>query len=693
MKKICTAIIIVTIILFSACYFSGVRATDITELTGITGYVGNEDISWGTGQATDTFSVATSTGGTVTLTKVPGLTAAQESILKGVWYPSTDAAITDHGASDVVGSLAWVMAEIGSTTKTEIILPSATYTIDQNATVTSNITLRFLAGASLSIGAGDSVTFSSPRQIKSDSEDPIFLGSGVVHFTNPGEVRVDWWGQTSALIQKAFNAAVVAINPAAVAAWTERPNTPTVVKFTPGRMYTISSEIDCEIGRNIKVDMAGTYFTGTYDGTWFNLQDTNQYSVANSWSVGPSENIVVSGPAIMVNSGTNSASLAFKLYGCTDCSISQIKMDGFYKGIELGKSENVKIHDNIIANSTYGIHHPEFPTETGGDSGIDDNSSESTPWYSQNIRIFHNQINPKTAGGVNAIRIDRQVKGLRIWENGGGRIWDQYIYLGTSSYLNADFEGIEIRGNHYENIKGPVIHFADNNSKVPFRGVSIENNNITVFHPDDNSSFEIYHIERADGVRFNGNKYNFWRNPGGYTLYSLDENSTKITVGDAEAYWNIAPTITTVTYFDYDCDRDQITWEPQLRSVYKALTNYSPKTLPTGGYTLNLATELGDDYPDLIPKAVFVRVSAEDTLSDNSTSCMVSLRKNASNAVSTIVNVQLLGFQNSKNNEAEGWIPVKSDGTIYLDVSATDDEGTTDGNTTTVNIAVKEMKM
>ena len=93
-KSICNLLII--LVFFGLLgYGSPVFATDITDLEGTTGYVGKEDIKWGTGQTTDTFPVTTYDGGSATLTKLPDLDPGDESTIKGVWYVAAMAG--DHG--------------------------------------------------------------------------------------------------------------------------------------------------------------------------------------------------------------------------------------------------------------------------------------------------------------------------------------------------------------------------------------------------------------------------------------------------------------------------------------------------------------------------------------------------------------------------------------------------------------------
>ena len=157
MKKIILLTLFLVLLMISPSWAPG-----ITDLEGITGLIGKEDINWGTGLSTDTFSVTTYDGGVATLTKLPNLDADGYSKIKGVWYVNNAAAITDHGvasgANYVAGNLKKVI-DLVSTDSMTIELPgNTTYTIGTNLTIPSNINLRFQKGAILSVGGAITLT-------------------------------------------------------------------------------------------------------------------------------------------------------------------------------------------------------------------------------------------------------------------------------------------------------------------------------------------------------------------------------------------------------------------------------------------------------------------------------------------------------------------------------------------------------
>jgi hypothetical protein len=196
-------------ILLALCFalpvFSGTRYTS---------FIGEEDINWWDGGSM-TFTRRSSTGGTVTLTKV-GATSSSGGgglrNLKGCWYVDTDSAI-DHGDVTTEGSLAWTLAQPQATC---VILPPTTvYDIETNLTVSTQVELLFSRGAILKPASGITLTFSSGYitagiwQIFNASVGTIDA-SGIENDI----IRPDWWGiigngtvEDTDSLQAAINAA------------------------------------------------------------------------------------------------------------------------------------------------------------------------------------------------------------------------------------------------------------------------------------------------------------------------------------------------------------------------------------------------------------------------------------------------------------------------------------------------------
>jgi len=168
-------------------------AADITDLEGTTGYVGKEDIKWGTGQTTDTFPVTTYDGGSATLTKLPDLDPGDESTIKGVWYVAAMAG--DHGNAVLTGSLAWVIAVIDGDPAVVELPGNQVYQVSTNLTVPATITLDINHGAIFSVDAGKTLTVNGGVPAGAYQ---IFSGDGTVAFGNGAvkEVYPQWWYST-----------------------------------------------------------------------------------------------------------------------------------------------------------------------------------------------------------------------------------------------------------------------------------------------------------------------------------------------------------------------------------------------------------------------------------------------------------------------------------------------------------------
>jgi hypothetical protein len=113
----------VAILIFGSFMLGYVQSADITTLQGLTGKIGLEDIYWGDGLTGSTFSVPTYGGGSISLTKVPAPAGDTWSVLKGAWYVSNSASITDHGITGTVGAAAFVVNAI-SATEGNVVFPS-----------------------------------------------------------------------------------------------------------------------------------------------------------------------------------------------------------------------------------------------------------------------------------------------------------------------------------------------------------------------------------------------------------------------------------------------------------------------------------------------------------------------------------------------------------------------------------------
>jgi len=163
-------------------------ASNITDLSGITGHVGKEDIKWGTGLDTDTFTVPTYTGGTVMLTKLPSLYANAASIIKGKWYVSAMAG--DHGNAALTGSLAWVINTLGADPANIDLPGNQTYSLTTNLAIPETIVLDFQRGAIL--GGTGNISGSGLKHIQAGSWQ-IFSTTGTITFPDGSKLESSWF--------------------------------------------------------------------------------------------------------------------------------------------------------------------------------------------------------------------------------------------------------------------------------------------------------------------------------------------------------------------------------------------------------------------------------------------------------------------------------------------------------------------
>jgi len=121
------------------------------------------------------------------------------------WYVSPDVGIADHSDDTDVGSIAWVLDQIGATLATVEFPGNKTYTITTATVVPDNVNIILQKGAVF--GGAGTLTFDNPSQIIAQPNQEIFGSSITVVFTNSGDDYPGWWGDpTSVNIDKAADA-------------------------------------------------------------------------------------------------------------------------------------------------------------------------------------------------------------------------------------------------------------------------------------------------------------------------------------------------------------------------------------------------------------------------------------------------------------------------------------------------------
>ena len=173
-------------------FVAGRSSADITDLVGYTGNVGQEDINFGSGLATDTFTIVGYNGATVTLTKVPAFAANIASIIKGKWYVEQKAG--DQCDSTLEGSVAWVATTLNGD-EAAIELPgNYSYNCGTSYEIPSNLSVNYQRGAIWDIDNGITLTHSGYIDAGSYK---IFSGAGSVISSSSSTNAVfdsTWWG-------------------------------------------------------------------------------------------------------------------------------------------------------------------------------------------------------------------------------------------------------------------------------------------------------------------------------------------------------------------------------------------------------------------------------------------------------------------------------------------------------------------
>lgn len=352
------------------------------------GPIGNEDIEFWDGTSTKTFTRATSTGGTLTLTKVGSEVDALISYGGGVNYTqaTTEAAL----------------AAIGTADKVSLLLRPGTWVISSNAdwSAYTNVTLKLVPGAILQIATGITLTLPNTPDA-GDYQIFSCVGTGVVSglkYVNP-----TWFGLSTSATG-ANNQIYLTQAIAALTAGGE-------IKFTSASSYTVIGNWTINKSANIYFNGSTLNFSSdaASQGILATTSNVNfyqpiltgpQYAAHNStqraiYAHGTSNaplaptyltNINVYGGKI-----TNWGRTAIKLQYVKNTEITGVNIEDIYfSGISLSSVENFKVHHNwiqditgVVGSSAYGIAATK-ETTTGTDATTDPPS--------KNGSIDHNYV-------------------------------------------------------------------------------------------------------------------------------------------------------------------------------------------------------------------------------------------------------------------------------------------------------------
>lgn len=170
-----------------------VTATD-RDGDGLTVVRGQESTVPGSFAAGDRLELRLTAGQLADLAQREDLDAASVSQFKNAWYVAADEAILDHGDPATRGSLAWVLAQVGSG-RAEVVLPAGhSYALATDLTLPGGVTLRPLAGAVLDVAGTATLTLEGEVCAGSRA---VFSGTGTVApgspVANAGQAVLPQW--------------------------------------------------------------------------------------------------------------------------------------------------------------------------------------------------------------------------------------------------------------------------------------------------------------------------------------------------------------------------------------------------------------------------------------------------------------------------------------------------------------------
>lgn len=215
-------------------------SSDLNRHEGIIGKTASGGSAQETGQAPHSMLTAVPGENTVPPAATLKLVSDPPSPTQGNWYVSTAKTIDDHSSQNLPGTLAWVLATIGSAQATVVFSPGS-FPINGDMTINPSTTLHFMAGATIQIAPGRTVTIASPEKISAGQGQHIFKGPGRVTFTRPGVVEVGWWGADATGTSDAAPAITAAKCAATVGS---------TVKFQSGT-YLVQDNVSVDTGINL----------------------------------------------------------------------------------------------------------------------------------------------------------------------------------------------------------------------------------------------------------------------------------------------------------------------------------------------------------------------------------------------------------------------------------------------------------
>jgi len=306
-------------IILSVLFILLLAASVGISVTITKGLIGKQDLSLWNGTSTKTFTRTTEDSYTLTLNQFDwvGVDVLQKF---GGGVSRTDTTITSAKGT------------VGSSNDVALWFSPGTWTITDDLTITSNITMVLPPGTVFSITAGKTLTINGP--FKSGLYQ-VFSGSGSVAFGNfVKKVYPEWWGENTTPGTTDMTAEIQAA--------IDSVGDDAITYFSP-TSYLISDVIDVDQGSNVSLigESGAEIILSVADKDGFNITQNNVTV----------RNLTMEGEGTYVTSGSSGKSLIVTSGDHTiirDCYLKEPEQ----RGIEI-TGDYAVIEDNVIEGGDY----------------------------------------------------------------------------------------------------------------------------------------------------------------------------------------------------------------------------------------------------------------------------------------------------------------------------------------------------
>ncbi len=456
-----------------------------------------------------------------------------------------------------------------------------------------------------------------------------------------------------------------------------------IVRFQPGKSYTVSSPIRVS-GQRIHTIARGAVITGTHDGVLFDLApDTSQSDAAtdqqrngNSFHGGVYRN----------SNTTKSASIAFRAWNqrgisfidCEFGNTSGVSAAGFWRSIETYGRDTFTF-DRCFFN--YGDQHVVIPPVSAAAGSL----------TTQLLRFNNCSFFPNSAddGGTveNFFRAESRVADIEFnvcnfsLGNEAYSAHSMILLRSDTTAANASFKSTT-RNIAFNNCKmeatSPTFNAAapsyflnvlSTTAAQPVRNISI--NNFKAVGMGTGGS--VLNFQRTENIRI----YNVEASIGDGQPWTFDASCKSVRIGGVQ----FTGSVTKASYANIP--RHEYTLEPEVRYLVSGnvLTGFDMAT-PQDTTTINsfdVAANLTNYPSDGDPKGYWVTIVARDVTSVSAaasalaTAAFVDVYRDATVSANARLRNNLSGVPNDERRAVAGYVVAAASGKVGINISATND--------------------